>query len=107
MCNNEKLNEVIIKEIKQIKEDFVRINSNLEGRINLLEQSLNEEKQKNINLQKIVDKIKNENYELKKVVYELTAWKKEKKVEIDSKIIKKQNEIKLLLNRLKKARHLI
>ena len=101
----EKLDEIILKEIKQIKENALNDRLNLKKKINLLEQSLNEEKQKNINLQKIVDGLIKENNEIKNSFNEIIMWKKmqEEKYNIDSKILINKEDIKLLINRLKKS----
>ena len=93
--SNEKINEIIFKEIKEIKEE------------------LNKEKIKNESLQKTVDVLVKENNQLKNDIKEILEWKnnitkkdliklndKDNKYEIDSKIINKKEEIELLSNRL-------
>ena len=83
----EKTEEILLNEIKQIKENTTF----LEKKINFLEQSLNEEKQKNINLEKIVNGLVKENNTFKTIIDELIEWKKnETKISIDSKIINNQ-----------------
>ena len=110
--DKDKTDELILKEINQIKENalkdkiFLENKINLLGdKINLLEQNLNEEKQKNNNLKKQVDELKEENNKFKIILNELVEWKKikNKKYEIDSKIILKEEELILLVNRLKKS----
>ena len=78
--NNEKTNEIIFKELNEIKNQ------------------LKEEKSKNENLKKTIDELIKENNILKTQVKEILDWKKKK--EIDSKIIKTKQEIELLSNRL-------
>ena len=95
----EKTEEILLNEIKQIKENT----KFLEKKINFLEQSLNEEKQKNINLEKIVNGLVKENNTFKTIIDELIEWKKETKISIDSKIINNKKEFDFLINRLKKS----
>ena len=108
--NNEKINEIIFKELNEIKTE------------------LKEEKLKNENLKKIVDELVRKNNLLENKVKELFDWKNSQpiktennsynnknennfkklidnkivkaKVEIDSKIIKTKEEIELLSKRL-------
>ena len=93
--SNEKINEMIFKEIKEIKKLLI------------------EEQNKNKNLQKIVDELIQEKNQLKNKVEELIKWKesfkekglkelnnKDRKYKIDSKIINKNEEIELLAKRL-------
>ena len=92
--NNEKTNEIIFKELNEIKNQ------------------LKEEKSKNENLKKTIDELTKENNILKTQVKEILDWKNSqlkksdnniennKKKEIDSKIIKTKQEIELLSNRL-------
>ena len=92
--NNEKTNEIIFKELNEIKNQ------------------LKEEKLKNENLKKTIDELIKENNILKTQVKEILDWKNSqlkktdnniennKKKEIDSKIIKTKQEIELLSNRL-------
>ncbi len=93
--SNEKINEIIFKEINEIKKLLI------------------EEQNKNKNLQKIVDELIQEKNQLKNKVEELIKWKesfkekglkelnnKDRKYKIDSKIINKNEEIELLAKRL-------
>ena len=95
--SNDKINEVIFKELNEIKN------------------SLKEEKIKNENLKKLVDELIKENNQLKEKVKQLFDWKEteqrkninindnindEQKYKIDSKIINKTEEVELLTNRL-------
>ena len=95
--SNDKINEVIFKELKEIKN------------------SLKEEKIKNENLKRTVDELIKENNQLKEKVKQLFDWKETQqrkninnndtinnnnKYNIDSKIINKTEEIELLANRL-------
>ena len=97
--NNEKINEILFKELNEIKT------------------VLKEEKLKNENLQKTIDEIVKENKELKNQIKELLDWKNSQlikkennsennkddnnvKEQIDSKIIKTKEEIELLSKRL-------
>ena len=95
--SNDKINEVIFKELKEIKN------------------SLKEEKIKNENLKRTVDELIKENNQLKEKVKQIFDWKETQqrkninnndsinnnnKYNIDSKIINKTEEIELLANRL-------
>ena len=96
----ETIDELLLKIIKHIKENALNDRLNLEKKINLLEQSLNEEKKKNINLEKTVNK-------LIQAVDELMKWKNDTQEKnnstIESNIIDKKEELDLLVNRLKRS----
>ena len=92
--SNEKINEMIFKELNGIKKSL-------------------EEEKKNENLKKIVDELIKENNQLKEKVKQLFDWKEKqqgknenininvnKQYNIDSKIINKKEETELLTNRL-------
>ena len=90
--NNQIVNDIIIKELNEIKK------------------LLMEEKQKNKQLNNIVDELIQEKNQLKIKVEELIKWKESitkqeikelvNKYKIDSKIITKNEEVELLSNRL-------
>ena len=97
---NKEMNEnSIIKEIEQIKQNALNDKLYFEQKICSLEKNLEEEKQKNIKLAAIVDELKNQ---LKKIMNDLEVDKN--KIIIDSEIIKNDEEINLLLERLKKSK---
>ena len=117
--NNEKINEIIFKELNEIKTELKEEklkNENLKKIVDELikeNNELKEEKLKNENLKKIVDELVRKNNLLENKVKELLDWKnsqlikKEKNkddnninVQIDSKIIKTKEEIELLSKRL-------
>ena len=89
----------IIKEIEQIKQNALNDKLYFEQKIDSLEKNLEEEKQKNIKLAAIVDELKNQ---LKKIMNDLEVDKN--KIIIDSEIIKNDEEINLLLERLKMSK---
>ena len=89
----------ILKEIEQIKQNALNDKLYFEQKINSLEKNLEEEKQKNIKLAAIVDELKNQ---LKNIMNDLEVDKN--KIIIDSEIIKNDEEINFLLERLKKSK---
>jgi len=97
---NKEMNEnSIIKEIEQIKQNALNDKLYFEQKINSLEKNLEEEKQKNIKLAAIVDELKNQ---LKKIMNDLEVDKNQ--IIIDSEIIKNDEEINFLLERLKMSK---
>jgi len=104
---NKEINEKsIAKEIEQIKQNALNDKLYFEQKISTLEKNLEEEKQKNIKLAAIVDELIKEKNELKNqlnnIMGDLGVFKNRKN--FDSEIIKKEEEINLLLNRLKMSK---
>lgn len=96
----EKMNELLFKEINQIKKTIEKDKI----KINLLEEKLSEEKEKNLNLTKNVNNLINEKNEMKKMIDELIEWKNQftqDQTKIESKIISSGDEKKLILDRLR------
>lgn len=89
----------ILKEIEQIKQNALNDKLYFEQKISSLEKNLEEEKQKNIKLASIVDELKNQ---LKNIMNDLELDKN--KIIIDSEIIKNDEEINFLLERLKMSK---
>ena len=96
----------LTQEIEQIKQNALNDKLYFEQKINSLEKNLEEEKQKNIKLAAIVDELikdKNElKNQLKNIANDLKVYKNRNI--IDSEIIKNDEEINLLLNRLKMSK---
>ena len=67
--NREKTYEILMSEIKQINKNILNDKKYFEMKINLLEQNLQEEKQKNLNLEKKVNELTEEINKLKKINY--------------------------------------
>ena len=90
IMNKEQSHELLFHTVNQMKEIIQKNKNDFEKRINYLEQSLKEEKQKNETLQKNFD-------ELKKIVDGLKNYIK---IDIDSNIIKTKSQFELIYNRL-------
>ena len=88
IMNKKESYELLFQSINQMKETIQKDRKDFENRINSLEQSLKEEKQKNENLQKTVD-------ELKRIVDSINFH-----FEIESNIIKTKSQFDLIYNRL-------
>jgi len=104
---NKEINEKsIAKEIEQIKQNALNDKLYFEQKISTLEKNLEEEKQKNIKLAAIVDELIKEKNEIKNqlnnIMGDLGVFKN--RTNFDSEIIKKEEEINLLLNRLKMSK---
>ncbi len=88
IMNKKESYELLFQSINQMKETIQKDRKDFENRINSLEQSLKEEKQKNENLQKTVD-------ELKRIIDSINFH-----FEIESNIIKTKSQFDLIYNRL-------
>ena len=86
--NKEQSYTLLFQSINQMKETIQKDRKDFENKINSLEQSLKEEKQKNENLQKTVD-------ELKRIIDSINFH-----FEIESNIIKIKSQFDLIYNRL-------